>query len=113
MKQHISDGARIGLAGAGSVVLAEHILARMRLNTSPLSRTLARLTLAGGAAWAADRLDAPRLATGIVAGAVLVTALDVGVAMIASTPERIDPPPVDDPARLGDPWPPRPPYGPS
>jgi len=111
MRQRWEDGARIGLAGAVSVVAMQHaVQLAPALNAAPFGRLLARLALAGLAAAAAERLDAPRVATGIVAGAVLVSSLDAGVALVSSTPRRLDPPPVTDPARAGDPWAPRPPY---
>jgi len=112
-RETVVDGVRIGVAGAASVVLSEHALSLAPgLAGSPLSRCLARLALAGCVAWVADRAGAERLATGAIAGAALVSSLDAGVALIARTPRRAEPPLVTDPAKAGDPWPPRPPYGP-
>jgi len=112
-REVFEDGLRIGVAGAASVALTEHALTLAPgLAGSPLGRVLVRVALAGAVAWTADRLDAPRVATGVIAGAALVSSLDAGVALIASTPRRVDPPPVADPARQGEPWAPRPPYGP-
>lgn len=98
---------------AGAVVAVELLLGRLTgLNGSPLGRSVVRLALAGGAGLAAERLGAPdAVSRGLVAGPVLVSALDLGVAAIGRRP-RIDPPAVADPARAGDPWPPRPPCAP-
>lgn len=105
----VSRGASTGLVGAASVVVTELLVGR--LGVGALGRSVARLALAGGAGVAAERLGAPEsVARGLVAGPVLVTALDLGVALIPR--RRLDPPPVTDPARAGDPWPPRPPYAP-
>jgi hypothetical protein len=102
----VSEGAAVGLVGAASVVVVEMLVARLGI-ASAVGRGAVRLGLAAGAGLAVERLGAPdAVARGVVAGPVLVTALDVGVAMIPRRP-RIDPPPVSDPARAGDPWPPR------
>lgn len=107
----VSGGAATGLVGAASVVAVELLLGRLGL-CSALGRGVVRLGLAAGAGLAAERLGAPdEVSRGVVAGPVLVTALDVGVAAIGRRP-RIDPPPVSDPAKAGAPWPPRPPYAP-
>lgn len=98
--------ARPDLAG-GAVVATELLVGR--LGVGALGRSAARLALTGGAGLAAERFGAPEaVARGVVAGPVLVTALDLGVAMIPR--RRLDPPAVDAPARAGAPWPPRPPY---
>lgn len=107
----IQCGAVTGLAGAVSVVVTELLVGGL-FNGSPLARGVARLAVAGGAGFAAERLGAPEaVSCGIVAGPVLMTTLDVGVSAIGRRP-RIDPPPVTDPTQAGAPWPPRPPYAP-
>lgn len=112
MLDRAREGMQIGAAGAASVVVCEHALALAPgLAASPLSRGAVRFALAGAIAWAADRMGFPLVATGAFAGASMVGALDAGVALVARTPRRVEPPPVADPAHLGDPWPPRPPYG--
>lgn len=100
-----------GASAAASVVALDSVLARVPgLNGRPLLRGLVRL--AGG--WAASEAlsrtsDSPHVqaaADGLLAGPVMVTLLDVGIAAVGL--RRIDPPSATSPLGLGDPWPPQP-----
>lgn len=114
----VGRGAAAGISGAAAVVLLDSVLARVTsLNGHPLAR--AALRLGGGlaaatlAARAAERVPsrqgralARAAADGLLAGPVLVTVLDAGVAMIGQ--RRVEPPPARTIAELGEPWAPRP-----
>jgi hypothetical protein len=113
-------GVAAGLSGAAAVVALDSVLARIpALNGSPFARGALRLaggfaaaTMAGRAAErvgsASGRAVARAAADGLLAGPVLVTALDVGVAMIGQ--RRTEPPPAQTVAQLGAPWAPSPPW---
>lgn len=114
----VKRGAAAGASGAAAVVALDSILARIpSLNGHPLAR--AALRLGGGLAAAAlasraaervasreGRAVARAAADGLLAGPVLVTVLDAGVAMIGQ--RRVEPPPARTVAEIGEPWAPRP-----
>ena len=104
MGRAVVEGASTGLVGAAAVVGVELVAAQ--LGGGALGRALVRLALGAGAGLAAERLGAPAaVSRGLVAGPVLVSALDLGVALVPR--RRAEPPAVSDPSRAGDPWTPR------
>ena len=103
----------LGLTAAATVALLDGILTRVpSLNGRPLGRAVGRLGAAAALAYGAHRLGAPcYIAGGIVAGPVMVTALDIAVAQLPRN--RVEPPvlPSGTPLALaGLPWGPRLPY---
>lgn len=110
MSIKVESAAVVGVSGAASLAFIELLIGRVSwLNGSPLGRTIGRLAVAGATAYVADRLDAPEdVTTGVIAGAVMASSLDVGVALVGT--KRLDPPAVVSAGQLGDPWAPRPPY---
>lgn len=79
----------IGLSGAATVAAVDNSVIRARaLQRCPLLRAAARIGIALAGANVARRAGAPpSVSDGMVAGAVLVSALDLGVSMIARTRE--------------------------
>lgn len=109
----VARGAVVGVSGALSVFVIDSVLSRIpALNGSPSGRAAVRLVSASIASIAADSIGAPgEISAGILAGPVMVTTLDLGVAMVGRS--RVDPPPVlvsQGPEALGAPWPQKPLY---
>jgi len=108
MIDHLAYYVGVGVVGAVTVVVLDGVVTRARLlNGHPIGRAAVRLAVAGLLAWGADRLGSRFVAGGVIAGAVLVTALDAGIALFPA--RRIEPPA----ARAGDlgaPWGPQPRY---
>jgi hypothetical protein len=102
-----------GVVGAISVAATDGVATRLPvLNARPAGRAVVRLALAGAACWAAWKLKAPEaVVAGILVGPVLVTTLDVAVALIGRDPEkRLEPPVARTVEELGAPWAPQPAY---
>ena len=82
----------LGLTAAATVMLLDGILTRVQsLNGSPLGRAALRLGAGGALAYGAHRLGAPcYIAGGLLAGPVMVTAMDVVVSTLPRN--RVNPP---------------------
>lgn len=103
----LAHAAAVGVTAAVTIAVTDSILTRIPYTSkSRTARSLIRLGVGGAAALALDHYNAPEyLSTGVVAGAVAMTALDAAVGLIGN--KKIDPPRA--PAqRLGDPWAPVP-----
>ena len=77
----------IGLSGAATVVALDNAVTRARaLQRCPILRAAARIGIALAGASVPRRVGSPpAVADGMVAGAVLVSALDLGISVIART----------------------------
>lgn len=109
-KQDLIRSVSLGLVAGASIIAVTSVVGRIPAVNATLPRRLAgSLALAGGAAHGAMLLKAPQVVSdGIIAGAVAMAVLQITVSAIGS--RRLDPPPVADARRLGDPWPPQMPY---
>ena len=99
---------RAGISGAVTVALVDGVLSRViGLNSSAATRGALRLALGGALRYGLTRAGAsPGIADGALVGPVLVTTLDVGVAVIGR--RGIEPPPAESIEQAGLPWAPSP-----
>lgn len=103
----LAHAAAVGVTAAVTIAVTDSVLTRIPYTAkSRAARSVIRLGVAGATALALDHYSAPEyLSTGVVAGAVTMTALDTAVGMIGN--KRIDPP--REPAQsIGNPWAPVP-----
>lgn len=111
--RNLGNGAILGFTGAVSIAVIDSVIARAPiLRYGGRTRRIAtRLAIAGLLAYGTRKVGAPVVITeGIVAGAVLMSTLDIFVWSIMAWMPLINPPPVIDPKRIGEPWPPQPLY---
>lgn len=105
MKPRTKHAVTVGLTAAGSAFAIELVLSRMGFGS--VGRSLARLAVGGGIAYAA-RNRYPVAAEGVFTGAVMLTAFDAGTSLISSRPAQ--PPALPAGAtmlQLAQPWSPR------
>jgi len=109
--RNIVRGAQIGGVAALTVLVIDSVISRIpALNGSSFVRGITRLAAGGGLAYLASaRKTIPDIVPqGIVGGAVLMTALDVGTSLI-SRPAGLPalPGPAAAVLAAGQPWPPQ------
>jgi hypothetical protein len=87
--QRLKQGLAIGSVGALSAFVVESMVRRVpAINVCPIRRAIARVFLGGVAASLADAAEAPdAVSSGLIAGPVMTTALDLGGAYMAGRRE--------------------------
>lgn len=91
MKKLIIDGLVAGLSGAAAVLISDAIVTRVpTINRSRLAMGVSRVTLGALGAYGVDKLDAPGAAVcGVIAGPVMVTAIEATMRAIPATRPQI------------------------